>query len=468
MVFLAVLVLAAGIRALTGIANDHSWGGDWAQYLLHAGNILEVSDYQRGLSGYPPAPISYVLLLAVASLTGMPIFVAGQLLNFLFFGGICVILFRVVRKTSNVLLALLTVLFLLLNPTYLYLAYQIGPGLTFIFFVVATLSVKPGSRIQTVCLVLAASMRIEGFILALALMTDRSVPIRRRWNQLFLGLGAMVMATFMLSFLTRTEVYGASHGSTRQAFGVLLTPSLLVDNLRQVALAMQDLSISWLHILSGNDTIKSTAVAIIVLVITIGASVSPGPSSLRQFRISSGLFLAFFALIAIIFRVGSAGSFPGRYLAVVLALILPTLCKFASNVSNQSTLRPTAVALLLSFLIAVSIFPEGNGTSRWYNATNFEESVSLVTNEEVLGFVKPRTLQFAITSMTGGESAPEIISLRTAKAVEYISDRGGCAIVEITSGYGQTDIRALLQASSQEGTSQLIYQSDWREVYCFG
>jgi hypothetical protein len=468
-----VLVLSSAIvltlgEILQGFSNDQSWGGDWAQYLLHADNLTSRNDYQEGLSQFPAAPLSFTILLAAVSLSGLPTLLAAQLMNFGFLAGIAVLSFRSVLNTTNVAFALLAVIFTISQPTLQALTYQIGPELGFAFFTLGTLTLAPGSKLQTTFLIIACSFRIEALILPLVLLFQSEVPPGVKTRQLFAGFLSSFVTLYGLAVVFGTGAYGSSDSSTRKAVGALLRPSAALDNAREVSLALQDFSETWWAVLFGLKSVDAPlwSVAGLLLVVSGLIFVSNNKNSVARIAII-GLFI-FFGAVAIVFRIGSEGPFPGRYLAVILVLLPTAVASMISKHKLLLTGRNSLTAFLAALLVFVSYFPIQNQTREWYEATDFSESISAVDDADTLGFFKPRTLQYAVRTDYDGGWTPEIISLRNRSGVQQIKDAGGCAVVELVTNYGQEDVRRELQELEEQALATLVYKSEWRETYCFG
>jgi len=176
----AVTFLAVSMLTLH---DDHNWGGDFSQYIMHAQNLLHCRDYRSGIvmnysfQQYHPAfaPRSYpplfpLVLTPILALRGVDLWwlkVPNIFLWLLWVAVMYSILKRMLGQTHAVLLSLV----LMFSPWFFRFKQQILSDVLFAFLVAAALliymrSIERRERITaqalgslTVCLILAALTR---------------------------------------------------------------------------------------------------------------------------------------------------------------------------------------------------------------------------------------------------------------------------------------------------------------------
>ena len=128
-------------HALT-LHNGHNWGGDFAQYILHARNIVAGREYSEGIMLENPVlfPPGFPLLLApLLNFFGVN-FKILKVWNIIFWYGTAGLFFVQFRRNFGATIAGLGFIFLLVNAYFFYFKQNILSDIPFVFFVWAALA----------------------------------------------------------------------------------------------------------------------------------------------------------------------------------------------------------------------------------------------------------------------------------------------------------------------------------------
>ena len=190
--FLLTLGLIATTASLIQVPNlgaAPDWiGGDYAQYVMHARNLVEGRSFD--VTGYIYNP-AYASLAPRAYPPGYPVLLAPvyafygtnllpmRILTLAFFAGCLVLLGLLYRSHLSPSYALVGVALIGLNPRVQTLAIGVGSDIPFLFFLLGTLIALEGRRVEEsttrsvligVLMFVAFSIRTVGGLMAPALM----------------------------------------------------------------------------------------------------------------------------------------------------------------------------------------------------------------------------------------------------------------------------------------------------------
>ncbi|MFA5260424.1 MAG: glycosyltransferase family 39 protein [Candidatus Omnitrophota bacterium] len=139
------LILTGGTTFLWHVYTlhpGHNWGGDFAQYILHARNILAGREYSSGIMIDNPVlfPPGFPLLLApMIRFFGIN-FKFLKIWNVVFWYGTMVLLYDQFRRSFGEAIAVLSVLFFIVNAYFFSFKQNILSDIPFVFFVWAALA----------------------------------------------------------------------------------------------------------------------------------------------------------------------------------------------------------------------------------------------------------------------------------------------------------------------------------------
>jgi len=119
--------------------NGQFWGGDFAQYFIHARNLLNHKPYSSGIyssgtMGYPPG--YPVLILPFYKIFGIN-FIPAKILNIIFWLACIYFVFRTLKNNFDTDIALLGSIAFLLSPFLFVFKHQALPDVIFTFFIIA-------------------------------------------------------------------------------------------------------------------------------------------------------------------------------------------------------------------------------------------------------------------------------------------------------------------------------------------
>ncbi len=208
----------------------HNWGGDFAQYIMHARNILAGRGYAEGIMLDNPVlfPPGFPVLLAPLIRVFGVNFQFLKIWNVVFWYGMLVFLYDKFRRNFGETIARLSVLFFVVNAYFFYFKQNVLSDIPFAFFVWASLTAasfyekqreqgrqRKASAALTLAVVLtlaAFCIRAAGVALAGAMFYYFAV-IRRNFR------AAGILGT---AFLSLTVVLAVTIGSSPGDLQILL------------------------------------------------------------------------------------------------------------------------------------------------------------------------------------------------------------------------------------------------------
>lgn len=126
---------------LVTVKDGHNWGDDFAQYIIHAQNMLNGRPYLEGLNldswvtGLPGYPLVLAGLMAVFGLS-FPVFKAA---NALFWAGNCIVVFYIARRYLRIEFAAAASLILASSPFIFTFKQNVLSDILFAFLASASL-----------------------------------------------------------------------------------------------------------------------------------------------------------------------------------------------------------------------------------------------------------------------------------------------------------------------------------------
>lgn len=183
-----------------GVETDFYWKYGPAAAALKQGRVL-IEHFDTKGWGYP-------LVVAAFSFLGLDLFRAAQLIGVLSACAAVWCVFRVHRRLLGSVLALLSVLLLLSNPTFLVNVYEVGTDMFFFALAIGSIALilgseRPGRIAIAVSGVLAGwafTTRYNGLflwpgtVIAMVAILDRDLPARTRWAKAALWSGGFLLA----------------------------------------------------------------------------------------------------------------------------------------------------------------------------------------------------------------------------------------------------------------------------------
>ncbi len=216
------LIIFVGINLLT-LKDGHNWGGDFAQYIIHARNLLDGSDYTDGIfispdffltpvdheyKPYPRYPPGFPGILAFAITFGGSGFIWLKSMNILFWMLWVLVLYGMIRRRVGVNAAFFSAIFLLSSPWLFTFKQSVMSDLPFVFF--TTLAIAIYEKNTEAANPTSSRTRMAAFFLMAGLaMLCRSA-----------GLALFLAAIFHLGLFKRNW-WGAA--TTVAALGLLAT-----------------------------------------------------------------------------------------------------------------------------------------------------------------------------------------------------------------------------------------------------
>lgn len=133
--FFSSVIIYFFIHIIT-LHDGHHWGGDFAQYIIHARNILEGKAYTSGIYASPASgyPIGYPLLIAPVLKNFGQNFLLMKSINIFFWLAFVLALFPISRYYLGHRMALLSSVYLLSSPYFFLFKQSIGSDIPFLFF----------------------------------------------------------------------------------------------------------------------------------------------------------------------------------------------------------------------------------------------------------------------------------------------------------------------------------------------
>jgi hypothetical protein len=183
-----------------GVETDFYWKYGPAAAALKKGRVLMEHFDSKGW-GYP-------LVVAAVSFLGLDLFRAGQVVAVLSACAVLGALFFLHRRPLGSVLALLSALVLIANPTFLVNVYEVGTDMFFFALVAGSVALllgadRPGRNAIAASGLLAGwsfATRYNGLflwpgaVIALVAMADRDRPAGERWRRAALWSGAFLLA----------------------------------------------------------------------------------------------------------------------------------------------------------------------------------------------------------------------------------------------------------------------------------
>ncbi|MBF0385122.1 MAG: glycosyltransferase family 39 protein [Candidatus Omnitrophica bacterium] len=227
--FLLILIfifLCLLINIIT-IKNGHNWGGDFAQYIIHAKNLVEGNSYQAGIMLdlpllYPPG---YPLIIAlIIKYFGTSFFIL-KFLNVIFWSGFVYFSYRLASGLLGKELGILLALFLAVSSDFFTFKQNVLSDVPFSFFCVLSVFMYdktcPKSQLRVnkkiaylfltiFCMIFAMLTRSGGLTLFIAGIFH-SFFIRKDIKQ-----GLIFCVAFALTYLLQIALIGNNPGYFNQ------------------------------------------------------------------------------------------------------------------------------------------------------------------------------------------------------------------------------------------------------------
>lgn len=467
LVALLVLIFVQVASLAVGLSGDQNWGGDWAQYVIHAENLSSFRRYMLGLDGLglAPAPLPYVVVLTVVGALPANILLAAQVLNVGLLMLILVPIFRYLNEKSGRLVALIAILAILRNPFVMGQVTVVGPGLFFAALSVQYLTSPQSSRRKTALLVALCATRIEAVVFLVLLIFERGRDRRLRIRDAFLGSATLGFTLAILPRLLGAATYGVSSSNTAVVVRRFLNPSLFRENVEII----QDSVVTVLVALGRNsvaiDEISSSSmVAVFVLIFLIAVGMNSSGLELDLPRMVWGM-CTLMSVVAVYFILNGYGAFPQRYmLGPGLIFLMIILAAFSGGRSRGNSPSPAfiPIAVLALSLVLGSLPPSSHP---WFARTNFVADIASMPFESSVAFVKPRVMEYSLRQIYGMEHDIEVLGLRSEGQAKAIIEGGGCGVVEHTDSYSQREVLGYFEAKVDE--AYFFLSNDSRSIYCF-
>ena len=411
---MAVVAVAVGLFQLSTIRPGHDWGGDFAQYILHARNIVEGRSYSD--TGYlynpnypylaPPTypPLFPLLLAGVYAVCGLHL-TAMKSLCILFFSLALIALFSALQRILPWRARLAVIVVVGFNPFFWQFKDQVLSDLPFLFL--CTLSLCLMQRLDGgdppstasgrtthgvlcgVVMFLSYATRSIGLVLPVCLIAHRLWRDRRLNRGVAVAVCTMAVGAVIENltlhrdgrYLDQLAVY---LGGSEVLFGLLLT---------RVTLWWGGLVTLWDNGLN----------APVSFAVTLGAVVLSCVGFIGVIRCEGGSVLEFFALGYL----GSVLLWPmghdPRFLIPVLTLYVAYAAAGCQQLAARFTRPParTAIAMVVLVIVAggyacrFATFDYGPLT-RGATGTSANQLFEFVRDRtestDVLVFIKPRVM----------------------------------------------------------------------------
>lgn len=461
---LALFFLACAALVFLQVKNDQNWGGDWAQYLIHAENLLDGSGYLDGLEGFSAAPLGFVVLLAALLLVPLPIFFTAQALQFIFVLFICLLILRACQKAGSFGVGIFFASLIFLNSNVQAAVYQIGPDVLFACTVVSFAYLPMKSKTSVILLAFSCATRVEGILLLVPILVDKGLSQRERAARLFVGGFVWLLSIWGLAAATSSPAYGTGHSSVRTAVRTIFRPSDFVENAEILRDVISQILSKYTHSVFGQgSSVPDFFLVIIGIIILVGITNFTDQSRCRVTLVWS--FLIFLVPIGFSFAVGGEGGLPPRYFLVPGILSVGLLAEWVAGLVQKQQFKSKKIFLgLAASLLLVSASLSVN-TRAWYHATDFESDVGRINSSQMIGFFKPRTLEFALREVNDSHGEINVVLLRSTAAAESLINGSGCAIGEKTSMHGQDIVLPFLRENLP--LAVYTFENSYRLIACF-
>ena len=399
--FLALTLCIAGlIYYFSFLDSYHDWGDDFAQYILHAQNILVGKNYAAtgyifnpenaiiGPSVYPPV---FPLLLCIPiGIFGMDIIVIKGFIAFAFTLSLFII-FKLGYDDNGRKYAIWLIPILGLNPFILKFLQEIMSDLPFILFLYLSfyflMKSSEKNQHRTLHAVLAgifagiaAGTRIPGYLLGAVLL----MYIIQNWQ--FIKLKsiiplvsfAIIVAGFLFAFPDSGEGYPMEIN-----VGHLITNTI-------------DLSRSYFAFFGKGPFYLGWAITLGSIFFIIRGMIKVKDSN----RVSFLIFLGLYLILLMTWGIKGHGI---RLLLPVVPILLIFFLSGLQNFANKFSLNPGLVCSFLGLMILLNYYPvivenkHGSSESGPYesNARQMFSAVkAIVPNDGIVAFFKPRTMAY--------------------------------------------------------------------------
>jgi len=441
---------AAGVAALCGLwqaltlRHGHNWGDDFAQYILHASNILDgvgygsfswTLDTDNWLffpGNYPPG--FPVLLTSVIGLFGMNL-VAMKLLNVALFTVALMTAYFCFRRFLPAKYTVATMAIVGMNPFLWEFKDNVLSDVPFLLFVYCTIillrflenTFEQQLQIKRVALASAAiigaySMRNAGIVLLAVPMLVEIARFRRvSWNSLLITATA---ACGILLLSRSFETHGGYYAST---YGVIRN---WASSLRQAIDYGYDLALIW-------DNTRSRKAFYLLSLVMSALAASGFFSRIRRKRF--GVFEAFvlcYMPIVVFWPSYQSTRFliPIIPLYVFYAMIsIDNIETWAKRKERIASLRFAPLLLVLA-MVTIAYSLKYTHPSLWRISDNItsHDSVALaswirthVSDCGRIAFRKPR----ALALITGKKTTSYYKCEDDAKAIAYLTNEGVTHVV---------------------------------------
>lgn len=471
-----IIALGYCVFSMSVVGNFQNTNGDYAQYILHAHNILSGRSWGSLLSGYAAVLPGYPLLLLPVLAVFNVSFYAIALLNVFMLAAIGLVGYRVSLKLCNsTLISLFALLFILANPYLISFQQDAQPNIFFSFSVALVIllfelvdfnSDKQGKFIKFIfvlSLLLPGIIRLEAIALYAALLfAGRGISIY--WRLCFL-----VLIPYPL-IVSKILKYFANLGDYGLSAAVSVFPKSLAE-LEAVVLKALELLSEMPQKLSG---------------LWFGADISLALAIFMSFGVW-GLFLLLkekrHIALYIVFHIGILVPFllfdpvlPTRYLTPIAWIwVLAVAVAFSSFLKSTSInfaarLLFTSVFLLLSY---VALKPEIQKNAELPEKRNYFRRSDLGAAfdyaakhypEAAVAFYKPR---IATLLLAERGIARQGVGARSARQAIKHFNKNGVVIVMLGSAYGNAKMFEALNKLCKPVFSSGIHVVFKKTPVCF-
>ncbi len=467
MLFVVQIVALAAFFTISflGFSNNQNHGGDYAQYLIHSKNLIELNNYGAGLEGYPAVLPGYPLLLIPLVLVfGLNFFVIAVLNSLAW--GFAYFRLATAETLKNSVVTQTILIFALFSPTAIAWNQSATPHIIFGAVMGLMLSEyvrlrdNPPNKMRSMRLYFLAFLgsflrpeyAVVGIVFAL-------FPGLRRLNRFVLAISSLVpiILTEIILTLSNVRSYGesASRGFSKYLTGnVLDFPIDLAIELNRIGF---QLTLMFFGAFEPADVPK-----IIIGTITLGLLVFSVYKK-HPYGAIVLVLVSFYGLWA----VGVSGTGSGVNRHYLISSVFPMALAFGAIRKNMPYQKLVLVPILVLALINVLTFPSPsyqNLRKEFYYNSSFSSSMEAVSNYpdlNCIGFYKPRPAKLWLASNNVNF---EVFGLRSIDQASTLLNEGCAIVIGSGAGYGQKEILDWAIAQSdmllEESGSYLIVREN--------